>query len=71
MGFLVFFLLLVIAILSVMCWTFFSKMDEQTTEITQIRRQFDHYLSDDRRTFDRLWNRAQIETARVVSQRYE
>jgi hypothetical protein len=66
---LVLFLVMVIVVLALMCLGLQSQKERQAEELVQVRKQLDQYLSDDQRTFDTLWNRAQIETARAIRSR--
>jgi len=65
MTYLALFLFLVAVVLGLLSWGFSVQLERRDEEIAQLRRQFDRYLSDDGRLLDALWNRAQIETARV------
>jgi hypothetical protein len=69
MGLLASLLALVALGLGFWCWWLYAELEARTEEVNQVRRQFDQYLSDDQRTFDTLWNRAQIEATRVVRSR--
>jgi len=66
MLFLVFFLLLVAVVLGLLCWVFFTRLEERDEEIAQVRRQLEQYLSDDGRLLDALWIRAQMEMDRAT-----
>jgi len=65
MAYLALFLLLVAIFLGFAYWGLNGELEQRVEEIAQLRQQFDRYLSDDGRLLDTLWNRAQIETARV------
>jgi hypothetical protein len=69
MGLLAFVLTFAALGLGFRCWWLHAELTVRTEELAQVRRQLDLYLSDDQRIFDMLWNRAQMETARVMQAR--